>query len=323
MEVYWNNMEQYRYLQEQCTSSISHIGQVLREMQMRTISSLEDVFGVLDEYREADAYLRSIYIRMWDLSIRICSDSDEVLDTATSQFMSFLVPEHDSELTIRIHNEEVYVDEALYSKYNGITVGGNTIILGPFCICAIDEKCSFGLAVIRKGSDELHYLASLFRAMAPVIARSRRGILLHSSGIIHDGKVFMFIGQSESGKSTVVRLSEPCVALSDEAIFVYELDGRLHCWGSPYGREHPGSNVREQLGCCLFLVQDTDTYAKKLSVMQALPKLVANLWCITDLNDISSDILSVCIEIARTIPCYELHFELNNRFWDVIDKEFS
>jgi hypothetical protein len=298
-----------------------YIGQASREMQMRTISSLEDVFKVFDEYRETDTCLSSVYIRMWDLSIRICSDSDEVLDTATKQFASFLVPEHEPNLTCRIHNEEVYVDEELYNEHNGISMDGYTIILGPFCVCLIDEKCSFSLAVIRKGSDELHYLASLFRAMAPVIAKSRRGILIHSSGIVHEGKVFMFIGQSESGKSTVVRLSEPCVALSDEAIFVQELDDTLHCWGSPYGREHPGSNVCEQLGCCLFLVQDADTYVKKLSVMQVIPKLISNLWCITDINDISSDTLDICVQIARTIPCYELHFELSNRFWNVIDNK--
>ena len=73
----------------------------------------------------------------------------------------------------------------------------------------------------------------------------------------------------------------------------------------------------------MFLVQDTRTYVKKLTLMEGLPKLVTNLWCITDMKDISSDILDICEQIARTIPCYELHFELNNRFWDVIDGELA
>lgn len=289
---------------------------------MRSINSLEDVLKVLDEYGEVRSHLDAVNIKMWDLSISISSDSKEVLDAVNSQFASFLVPEHSPDFACRIYNEEIYVDEALYSEYDGMNVDGATLILGPFCICLINEECSFSLAVIRKETEESHYLASLFRAMAPVIARFRRGILIHSSGILHDGKVFMFIGQSESGKSTVVRLSQPRVALSDEAVFVQELDGKLHCWGTPYGREHPGSNVCEELGCCLFLVQDTDTFVKKLSVMQALPKLVSNLWCIANISGISSDILDMCVQIASKIPCYELHFELNNRFWDVINREF-
>lgn len=290
---------------------------------MWTISSLEDVFSVLGKYENKPADLECVHIKMWDLAINIYSDSYEVLDATTKQFVNFLVPTQEQDLKCRIFNEEIYVDEALYNEYNGMNKDGSTIILGPFCICLIDETASSILIIIRESPDESYYLTVLFRAMAPVIARFKRGVLIHSSGVVHNNMAYMFIGHSGSGKSTVVRLSEPRVALSDEAILVQKLNEKLYCWGSPYGREHSGTNIYQELGGCLFLVQDTRTYVKKLTLMEGLPKLVTNLWCITDMKDISSDILDICEQIARTIPCYELHFELNNRFWDVIDGELA
>ena len=71
------------------------------------------------------------------------------------------------------------------------------------------------------------------------------------------------------------------------------------------------------LGYCFFLVQDNATYLNRLRPAEAAARLMSNLWCINNLGDLAANALKICCDIEQ-IPCYELHFELNERFWEQI-----
>ena len=53
---------------------------------------------------------------------------------------------------------------------------------------------------------------------------------MHSAGVLHDGRAWLFAGASGSGKSTVVALLAPATSLGDDFGLVVPVDGR---WCAP------------------------------------------------------------------------------------------
>lgn len=64
-----------------------------------------------------------------------------------------------------------------------------------------------------------------------------RGILLHASGVIDNGRGLLFNGVSGAGKSTMATLwegREGVTVLSDDRVIVRERDGRFWAYGTPW-----------------------------------------------------------------------------------------
>ena len=282
------------------------------------ISTKEELFELLGKIEPFEG--KRVKTTMWGHKVDYVFADDLSYEMGFEYFSQFLNPDLESEanLTLYIDGGQVSVDEELCLNYHGIKHEGREILLTPFCCGSIGENV--GTVVIVPG-DELT-LTALFRSISSNLTRRMRGIVLHSSGVVYKDKCFLFLGESGSGKSTVVKLSGSLTTLSDEAILITESENGFRCWGSPYGAEHPGTNLNVELAGCLFLVQDKETYLEKLDGQEVVLRIAQQIW--SDLSVIRFDPnnLSLCMKIASTVPCYNMHFELNDSFWLAIDKEF-
>ncbi|HKM17963.1 MAG: hypothetical protein GX228_05690 [Firmicutes bacterium] len=268
----------------------------------------------------------SIWLNLWRFLIKIESPSLESIQMLRAQYANFIAPVCGvkPDAVIRFVLADSFLDFPLDTDYHGYTKADNSLLVAPFFIIRFSDDGPYFIEMVVEDGDE-SFLFSAMRAVAPYLAIRQGGTLMHASAVSYGDRLYAFIGQSGAGKSTVIKLLSQseglATALTDEAVMI-EADGghlpRLVGWGTPYGREHRGANLCVPLGYCFFLVQDTTTYLAQLRPTEAATRLMSNLWCINTLGGLAANALEIAVCISEQVPCYELHFELNCRFWEQI-----
>jgi len=138
------------------------------------------------------------------------------------------------------------------------------------------------------------------------------GMLFHATGVIDQGKGYLFTGFGGVGKTTTARLWEKLpgikVVNDDKVIIRKEADG-FRLYGTPWhgegGIASPDSAPLTQV---FVLKQATKNYTAQFHPAQAASKLLARafvpLW---DADKIAFT-LNFLDELSQTIPCQELGF---------------
>lgn len=266
--------------------------------------------------------LYSMTLKLWDLYINIESPSLVSIQTLRKHYINFIDSTADSkpDAVIRFVREKDFLNFPVSTDYQKYTQMDRSLLVAPFFVIHFVAQSNYIEMVVEEGYDI--YLLSAMRAIAPFLAFKRGGILLHASGVCYGDRLYAFVGHSGAGKSTIVKLLTNCEesieVLTDEAVMLEVNADQCVGWGTPYGREHSGVNLSVPLGCCFFLVQDKGTYLKPLTSGQAVTELMANLWCTYSSDKLVENALDIVVKISEIIPCYELHFELNDYFWKEI-----
>lgn len=122
-------------------------------------------------------------------------------------------------------------------------------------------------------------LDAFLRSLTSFFLNRAGGFMLHSAGVVKDGKAYLFLGKSGAGKSTLSKLAagRPGIELiSDEINLLRRGKGRWRVHGSPFWGEmradgRPGS---WPLGGLLLLSKSPVNRAKPCSVPEALRLLL-------------------------------------------------
>lgn len=264
-----------------------------------------------------------IFFNMWGFLVKVETSSLDSRNSLAVQLLNFIEanPDREPDIIIRIIRVDsffVFPDETDYADY---ARDDNLLLVSPFFVCRFNESFDCFELIVKNGNEM--FLLSAMRTLAPHLASKLNGTLIHASGISYNNKLYAFIGESGVGKSTVVKMLADYQVLSDEAIMIlnnHTQPNDLLGWGTPYGRENGGNNIAVPFGYCFFLVQDTTTYLKKLDPAQAITRLLANLWCNNTMGDLALSAFDLVMQVSHKVPCYELHFELNNSFWQEITR---
>jgi hypothetical protein len=75
---------------------------------------------------------------------------------------------------------------------------------------------------------------NVLRCLAARLAVDRGGFALHASGVLREGRAYLFAGPSGAGKSTAVRLAAPAPSLGDDFGLVVEAEGDFLAWALPF-----------------------------------------------------------------------------------------
>jgi len=196
------------------------------------------------------------------------------------------------------------------------------------------------VAALRMRSAEPAREAEYFLRIAfALFAVERDGLLIHCAALKRPGlasagagvdPVYLFVGQSGSGKSTVAAVSRAmgrATALGDDLILLRR-EGEGWCaHGTPFWNFE--TVAREgQLETGLVegiykLVQDRAVFAEPMSRAAATAELVANCPIVNDQPALLPILIDRCREIVGTITVRRLHFRKDDAFWDVICNEAS
>ncbi len=234
------------------------------------------------------------------LSIRFRDDADERMEVPSSLFRT------------KLGNAERFsmaggLIEGRYSPSSGegelsvqrlITEGGYARIYEQVFYQA------YWSAVWRKGLDSL---------------------LLHSSGVIHNGRGYAFSGRSGAGKSTVARLSPGATILNDEITAIDLSEPSVMIMDTPFNASFRGKKRgTAALGGILLLKQAPFHRLTRTTGLEPQKTLAREIIPPMGLETSFSparfmDMFDLSQRLFKRIPFYIMEFQQDPRFWDLIE----
>lgn len=178
-----------------------------------------------------------------------------------------------------------------------------------------------GEETFRKGGLNSLTLFPTDQILLARILADRQGCYLHSSGVIFDDKGFLFVGHSEAGKSTMVKiLKDKAEILCDDRMIVRRLPEGFRIYGTwSHGEVLNVSSNSAPLRAILFLVKSNENHLIPLDdKKEVIRKLLACLIKPFVTADWWEKTLLLVGRIAREVPCYLLHFDKSGQVVDLI-----
>lgn len=141
----------------------------------------------------------------------------------------------------------------------------------------------------------------------------RFGCMFHSSGAIMNGRGFLFVGHSEAGKSTMVKLiKDHAEILCDDRNIVRRSNNAYRLYGSWNHGEVPTVSANSApLEAIFFLDKSVrDSISPVENKLVIISRLIACTIKPLASRDWWDRILSVVEGLAQQVPCYSLKFSL-------------
>ncbi|WP_010678060.1 hypothetical protein [Bacillus timonensis] len=183
----------------------------------------------------------------------------------------------------------------------------------------VEIDAEFKNATIKVHND-LALKHALMNLYSSFIVHHKWGLLIHSSCVKENGTAHIFSGHSGAGKSTAARLSQPRELLSDEATIVKITSEEVLVFNSPFNSELD-SNCKDSslpLSSIQLLHQSLQNKRIKLKKADGLLHLLDKVffWEYSDVE--TRKVLDLLKYLVQTVPIYELHFQKNDTFWELI-----
>lgn len=168
--------------------------------------------------------------------------------------------------------------------------------------------------------DELALKHALTNLYSSFIVHHNWGLLLHSSCAIEKRKAHIFAGQSGAGKSTAAKLSFPRCLLSDEATLLKITSSGVTVYNSPFRSELEAEPFEGsvELASIQLLHQALQNNRLKSTKSDALLQLMDKVFFWPRSQEETKAILKLMTLLVMQVPVYDLYFQKNNTFWELI-----
>ena len=181
------------------------------------------------------------------------------------------------------------------------------------------KECAHLAISSQQPAEEFEYF---IRVIYSLIVFRAGGILLHAAGIVQKGKAYIFLGHSGSGKTTVARLSQDKIILSDDLVVLLPAGKRWIAHATPFW--NPGDDRRfdshAPTAGLYFLNQAKKVYLEPLNRALAVAETVSNIPIISSDPEKIEELLARCDSILTKVTYHRLNFLPDKSFWGVIDK---
>jgi MoaA/NifB/PqqE/SkfB family radical SAM enzyme len=158
--------------------------------------------------------------------------------------------------------------------------------------------------------------------LAPLLAH-RQGLILHASGIIVDGRGLLFVGHSEAGKSTMIKmLRGQGEILCDDRIIVRRWPEGFRIHGTWSHGELPDvSPSGGPLRAILFLEQaSTNELIPITHRREQLGRLLSHMVKPLATAEWWDQVLPLAGQMAAEVPAYRLRFDLSGQVVDLLKR---
>jgi hypothetical protein len=184
-----------------------------------------------------------------------------------------------------------------------------------------DLEVRFDTRTIKVFSESHAGIFDVLRFVSLLVLLQKKGALLHASGVVNKGKAYIFFGPSESGKTTITRLSAGKLVLSDETIAVRKKNGRFFAYSTPFAGEYgkADANKGAPLGAIFFIIKAKKFGHQSVPPIQALGELLSNNLISVFDRVMAEYVLGALTPLVKTVPCYRLYFKKERTIWRYID----
>ena len=283
------------------------------------------------------------YYQIGGITIQLAAAFPLKEDTFAPKFAKFQVDGPGTEnISIRLYSSvpkrsELRLGEELYHRppwaiyrqrdsWTYLGISSDDKDCEPHSVSIYNEDHSRGIICCRAHAFERGQLTSLTTypsdqiLLARVLAE-RQGCYLHASGIIIDGKGLLFVGHSEAGKSTMLKmLRGHGEILCDDRIILRRLPDGFRIYGTWSHGELPDvSPASAPLRAMLFLDKaETNELVPIMDKMQRLGHLLSHVIKPLVTADWWDKTLTLAEEVADEVPAYRLRFDKSGRVVDLL-----
>ena len=166
-------------------------------------------------------------------------------------------------------------------------------------------------------------LENFLRISCQLALTDRGAFLLHSAGVLDEGRCFLFFGQSGAGKSTATELSAPRSVLSDDMVLVDAASNPVQIHAVPFfGLFPPEQRTRGAFpaAAAFRLRQSDEVRIESLSGARAVATVSASVPFVHDLGLRHDGITDLVTRFCERVTVADLHFTRSARFWDLLRK---
>jgi hypothetical protein len=168
--------------------------------------------------------------------------------------------------------------------------------------------------------DQLALKHALMTLYSSFIVHHNWGLLVHSSCVIDKGTAHIFTGHSGAGKSTTAKLSQPRKLLSDEATILKITEDEVTIFNSPFRSELDSKGIEKTtpLKSIQLLRQAVSNKRVELKKSEAILQLLGMVFYWSSKPEEAKEILQLLKIVVKNVPAYDLHFQKDNTFWELI-----
>ena len=163
-------------------------------------------------------------------------------------------------------------------------------------------------------------MVDIMRFLCSIMLMKKRGFLLHASAVLDGRSSYIFFGPSESGKTTIARLSRGKTILTDETAAIARHNRSYKAYATPFFGDY--GNVEKNANGPLkavFFIKKSDRFEHKyLKPGEAVKQLFCNAIRVADDPGISKEMFLSFEDITKKVPFYELHFKKTPEIWRYI-----
>lgn len=151
-------------------------------------------------------------------------------------------------------------------------------------------------------------------------------ILLHCACCLKNKKGFLFLGPSQSGKTTIAKLTKDYLVISDERILVRRWRKKYYLSCLPllsYESKKIHKDIKHPVPVeRIFLLRKSKRVRfKRVSKAYATAYLIERIKDLDRLSQLDAEkVFDIACGIACSIPVWQMYFKKDDSFWQHMDK---
>lgn len=237
-------------------------------------------------------------------------DESDVLFTVE---MMDAIPDTSDKKQIHVSNESL--GEAcitLYDWRGQWLLEAASSSTAPVCLYFITDK-AFKKAQFVSLNDNGFSLGTLMMLMYAFATAQKNTLMMHSSVTVKDGKAYMFLGKSGTGKSTHSQLwinnIEGCELLNDDnPVLKIEDNGEVRVYGTPWSGKTPCyRNLNYPVGAIVDLHQAKTNMIHRLPLVLAYKALYVSFSGYRFIKEMADGLHSTTEKVVTKVPCYSMN----------------
>ena len=255
-----------------------------------------------------------------DMPIQIESDTDQFLRQVSPLFEGYKASVDKPLFTMRINSlaavEKYHPEDGIeILKQNGRFVFANKRMnceeLGS--IYKTKKICELNM----KPRTMKYLFYPSFSASCGLFFAEAGGFMVHSAGVIDDGRASIFVGASQSGKTTVASLlgAKGLNVISDEKIVIRKKKDQFMAYAFPW---HNDKNQAAPLKNIVFLKKSGRVVFKKLDSTDAITRIFPQVTLNIPDRGAAREVLHTLDVLFKKIPAYEMEFPKNDSFYPIL-----